>query len=278
MTAPPVLDKRRLLIWQSTTVVLLFCGYAAYYFCRSNLSVGMPLIIGELARGGMDPGQATIRLGSVISFGVLAYAVGKLLLAGLADFFGGRPNFLGGLAGAVAFTLLFTAGGSIPIFTMAWIANRFAQSAGWAGLVKIASRWFSYRSYGIVMGILSISYLVGDAVGRASMGALIAAGYGWREVFWFAAVAALLILAISFFVLKNRAVDAGLPDPEVNPLNLFRSEVSGDHPRSITGLIGTLLRNPAFLIVCALSGGTTLVRETFNSWTPTYFHQFVGLS
>jgi OPA family glycerol-3-phosphate transporter-like MFS transporter len=30
--------------------------------------------------------------------------------------------------------------------------------------------------------------------------------------------------------------------------------------------------------VCLLSLGTTLLRETFNLWTPTYFVQYVGLS
>ena len=30
---------------QAWTVALLFAGYAAYYFCRSDLSVAMPLLI-----------------------------------------------------------------------------------------------------------------------------------------------------------------------------------------------------------------------------------------
>jgi len=41
-------------------------------------------------------------------------------------------------------------------------------------------------------------------------------------------------------------------------------------------LLGPLFRSPAFWLVCLLSLGTTLVRETFNTWTPTYFHQVVG--
>jgi sugar phosphate permease len=38
------------------------------------------------------------------------------------------------------------------------------------------------------------------------------------------------------------------------------------------------LRSPAFWIVCSLSLGTTLLRETFNTWTPTYFTEVVGMS
>src|SRR5262249_12375468 len=37
-------------------------------------------------------------------------------------------------------------------------------------------------------------------------------------------------------------------------------------------------RSPTFVVACGLSFGVTLVRETFNLWTPTYFTEAVGLS
>jgi sugar phosphate permease len=66
-------------------VALLFAGYAAYYFCRSDLSVAMPLIIEDLQWHGMSSHDAVIRMGQIASFGVLAYAIGKLFLTGLGD-------------------------------------------------------------------------------------------------------------------------------------------------------------------------------------------------
>jgi OPA family glycerol-3-phosphate transporter-like MFS transporter len=39
-----------------------------------------------------------------------------------------------------------------------------------------------------------------------------------------------------------------------------------------------LLKSKFFWMVCGLSLGTTLLRETFNLWTPTYFVDYVGLS
>src|SRR5215471_1054061 len=83
-----------LLGWQVATIGLLFFGYGGYYFCRADLSVGLPLILDELRARGMDPSAARIRMGEVVSLGVLAYALGKLALAGLADLFGGKRNFL----------------------------------------------------------------------------------------------------------------------------------------------------------------------------------------
>ena len=71
----------------------------------------------------------------------------------MADLFGGRRNFLAGMGGSILFTILFMAGGGFPLFTLAWVGNRLFQSTGWVGLVKVASRWFSYSTYGTVMAV-----------------------------------------------------------------------------------------------------------------------------
>src|SRR5437879_5609600 len=143
----------RLFRWQVLTVALMLVGYSGYYLCRSNFSVALPLIADELATRGLAPDIARIRLGAIASLGVMAYAAGKFPAGAMADLLGGRRNFLGGMIGSVAFTLLFALAGGLPLFTLAWIGNRFVQSLGWAGMVKVSSRWFSYHSYGTVMGI-----------------------------------------------------------------------------------------------------------------------------
>src|SRR5260370_40206547 len=127
-------------------------GYSGYYLCRSNFSVTLPLIAADLQAQSFDADDAKIRLGGIASLGVLGYALGKFLSGGLADFLGGRRMYLGGMFGAVLFTLAFAGGGGLPIFTLAWVANRLVQSLGWVGMVKVTSRWFSYRAYGSVMG------------------------------------------------------------------------------------------------------------------------------
>lgn len=271
-------ESPKLVRYQIATVALLFLGYAGYYFCRSDLSVAIPLIIDELGKHGMDVKAATVSMGSLVSFGVLAYAAGKLTLGGVADFLGGKRNFLGGMIGAILFTVLFTITGALPVFTLAWIGNRYLQAAGWAGLVKVTSRWFSYSSYGAVMGVMSLSFLVGDAVARQLMGLMIQHGAAWRQLFWFAAAVLCVLLVANALFLRESRTALGLPEPEVNPVNLFCADRNRDKPRSVAALLGTLLRSPLFLLVCALSLGCTLVRETFNTWTPTYFHQFVGFN
>jgi len=265
-------------LWQGCTIALMAVGYAGYYLCRSDLSVAMPLLIREMASRGISPDAAKVQLGSIASFGVLAYAIVKFPSGWLADFLGGKRNFLCGMAGSVLFTVLFTLAGGMPLFTLAWMANRAVQSMGWAGMVKISSRWFSYSTYGTAMGIISLSYLFGDAAAREFMARLIDAGFGWRGVFLAAAATLACLLLLNLLLLRETPERLGFPEPPANPANLFHEESETGKPSSLASLLGTFARSPLFWLVCLLSLGVTILRETFNLWTPTYFTQAVGLT
>jgi sugar phosphate permease len=264
--------------WQVLTVSMLVLGYAGYYLCRSDYSVALPLIIAEMAARGTPVGVATIQMGSIASLGVLAYAFGKFVSGGLGDFLGGKRNFLLGMSGSVVFTILFALGGGLPMFTLAWIGNRLVQSMGWAGMVKLTSKWFSYSTYGTAMGIISLSYLFGDAASRQFMAVLIARGMGWRGVFFTAGGTLAVLAGLNLLLLKESPREVGHVEPPTNPSNIFREEGEKHRPRSLTLLLKPLLGSGVFWLVCLLSFGFTIVRETFNIWTPTYFTQAVGLS
>ena len=275
MKTPLAIAGRRLTRWHLLTVCLLFLGYGGYYFCRSDYSVALPLILAEQVHKGTPASIAQIRLGSIASLGVLAYAIGKFPSGGLADRFGGRRNFLGGMFGSILFTVLFMLGGGFPIFTLAWVGNRLVQSLGWAGMVKVTSRWFSYTTYGSVMAVLSLSYLFGDAISRAIMSLLLAHGFGWRGIFAAGAGLLSVIFLGNLIFLRESPVSYNLPAPEENPLNLF----SGSKVETgMAAIVRTLLSSYAFWLVCGLSLGTTLLRETFNLWIPTYFTQMAGMT
>lgn len=272
----PTGSPSRLRAQQALVLLLLFAGYSAYYFCRADLSVATPLIAGELQAHGLGHDDALNRIGLVSSAGIFAYALGKLLLTPFVDLWGGRHGFNFGLAGALVFTLVFTLGGGVPVFTIAWMGNRLTQSVGWAGLVKVCSRWFDFTTYGRVVGVLSLSYLVGDAVARQSMGVLIEQGASWRAVFYYAAAVAAVLLLLSLWLLRDSRTDAGHAPARANPLNLFAAQ---EQPKQgLALLMRTLLTDGAFIFVCLLSFGCTVVRETFNNWTPTYLNESAGYS
>jgi OPA family glycerol-3-phosphate transporter-like MFS transporter len=270
--------RRRLALWQALTLTLLIVGYAGYYLCRSNFSVTLPMIIAEMARNGTAPSALRIQFGTIASFGVLAYAIGKFPSGGLADFLGGRRNFLAGMGLAVLCTLLFASGRSMSVFGVAWVLNRLVQSLGWAGMVKVTSKWFSYRRYGTAMGLVSLSYLFGDAVARQFLAALIGWRLSWREVFVVSAAVLGAIFVLCVLFLRESPKQLGAAEPEANPANLFGKDGNRPAPENIKTLLRPLLRSRIFWTVCVLSLGTTLVRETFGLWTPTYFVQAAGLT
>ena len=82
---------------------------------------------------------------------------------------------------------------------------------------------------------------------------------------------------VNFVLIRESPGELGLPEPETNPDNLFGELGQDPHPEAAGPLWGTLARSPAFWLVCLISLGVTLLRETFNNWTPTYLVEGVGL-
>ncbi len=262
---------------QAITLAVMVVGYTGYYACRSNFSVALPLLVDELSSQGWSASAARTRLGEIASLGVLAYALGKFVSGTWTDVVGGRRAFFAGMALSCGFTVAFAASATVPLFTVAWIGNRLVQSSGWVGTVRLTSRWFGYAAYARAMAVVSMSFLFGDALVRWAMGSLLAAGLGWRSLFLAAAGTLATIAAASAWLLRDSPTERDLPEPPPHPENLFRHR-SDDAPVSVAELWRTLARSPAFGAVCAISFALTLLRETFNTWTPTFFVEHAGLS
>lgn len=263
--------------WQVVTVVVLVAGYTGYYLCRSNLSVATPLLIAELEALGWRAADAKVRIGTLVSFGTLAYAIGKFLSGPIGDHLGGRRNFLIGMTGTGLATAAFALSGTLPLFTLAWTINRLVQAFGWPGMVKVASRWFPSSAHGRIMAILSLSFLFGDALARAFMAQLLDFGLGWRAIFLINAILLLAGAGLASWLLKESPLAIGAEEWPATAPTVFGSGDEDPQPAGLRELLLPFLRSPAFLSVCALSLAMTLLRETFNTWTPTYLSQVAGL-
>ncbi len=280
----------RLVREQRKTLATLFSGYVGYYFCRSHLSVATPLILAAFASEGVTKET----LGTVVSIGVASYAVGKAVAGPFADRFGGRKLFLGGMfysalaTGAGATVVVAGAGNAFVIFGALWALNRFAQSIGWVALVRIVGRWFPVGRHATVMGVLSLSFLLGDAFVRLVLGSVIRLGEvrqdgplailnSWPAVFAVAAGMLALIAIVTAVFLRESPNDVGLPEPAANPINLYHDADKPAARPTLLQLLRPLLSSGLFWLVCGMSFGLTLIRETFNTWTPTYLTEAVEL-
>jgi OPA family glycerol-3-phosphate transporter-like MFS transporter len=134
------------------------------------------------------------------------------------------------------------------------------------------------------MAVLSLSYLFGDAAARETMALLLHAGMGWRGIFFTGAGLLALLFVANLILLRETPQERGLPAPVTNPLNVYAEEEAKNgleeskNSPGLAAILRPLLRSRFFWMVCLLSLGTTLLRETFNLWTPTYFSEYVGLT
>ena len=246
------------LAWRA--VLLLILGYMAYYFCRTNFSVGRPSQLAELMHQGVSSGAATVSLGRIATFGVVAGICGKFLAGRVVAKLGGVGAFvLGGLGAALA-TIAFGLSRSISLFGLCWIANRIFQSVGWPATVRIIGSWFPAGSYGKAMGIVSLAWLFGDALSRAAQGRILAGGGDWRVVYFASAGGLLAVLLACALFLRERPQSLAAARDTPAPLALRE-----------------LFTRPAFLGVCVGAFGFTLVNVTLSEWLPVYFAG-IGLS
>ncbi len=267
-------NRSRLFLWQWGTVTLLTVGYAGYYLCRSNLAAISPMLLRSSPGAGINLNS----IGLIGTVGTIAYAIGKIVNGVQSDFLGGRRLFLLGIIGSVVATVCFGFGSGLGIFVVTWTIGRFFGSMGWVGLVKIASRWFRYAEYGRAMAFLSLSFMLGNFVVKLFLGYLIEAGLNWRQVCFAAAGSLAAIGLICALGLRAGPSEIGEPEPETNPRNVFGEQGEETRPSGLVDLLLPLFKSPAFWIIVMLSFGLTLIRETFNAWTPMYLVKVGGFT
>jgi OPA family glycerol-3-phosphate transporter-like MFS transporter len=106
------------------------------------------------------------------------------------------------------------------------------------------------------------------------MGLLLHYGVSWRGLFLFGAGVAGFMFFANLLLLHESRVDQGYAEALPNPHNVFANASAA--PRNFAALVLPLLRSRAFLMVCLLGFAATMVRETFNTWTPVYLRDFLG--
>lgn len=128
------------------------------------------------------------------------------------------------------------------------------------------------------MGLMSLSFLLGDSLWRWVLGYFINDGYSWRAVIFICAFFVAIIGIIARILLKNNPTGIFEAKITPNPLNVFGEIGSFANPRNLRILIHHYLKSRVFWIVGLLSIGLTLTRETMNEWLNTYLAQQLAFS
>ena len=234
----------------------LMAGYIGIYLCRKNLSVAVPLLQDAL-------GASKKEVGHIASAGALAYAAGKLLLGPVVDKIGGRAGFLLSLAAVALFGAAGAFAPGLALLTTAYGLNRFVGSAAWGGMIKLVPTWFQRSRAATVIGVMSVSYVVGGLAATLLARTIVGAGGGWRAVMGLPSIALVAIAIPCIFLVRRGPLHAETGAPaKKRPLAEYIS----------------LFRRPQFLVVCALSFTITLMRESFAIWSVDFLTSIQGSS
>ena len=254
--------------------ILLFVSYIGYYFCRVNLLAAMPALEENFK-------FTNTQTGLILSGYFVVYTVGKLVNGLLGDRIGGKVLLLVGIGGSVICNVIFGFGQELEFFVVVWSINAYFQCMGWLAMVSLMSHWYTSKECGRAMGIISLSYLVGDFLARSSAGLLLGReGANWSDLFWVHAAifAAIGILALLF--VKPSPEKIGLPDIDsytsyVEPESQSSSAKTnsenklGSKPESTKWLI-IMLTNRWFWMTCLIYLGLSIMRYIFWSWSIVY--------
>ena len=238
-------------------VAMLGIGYIGVYLCRKNLSVAVPLLQ-------QDFGASKAEVGVIASVGTFAYAAGKLLNGLLVDRVGGRIGFLAALAIVALFGALSAFSPSIAVLSTVYAFNRFAGSAGWGAMVKIVPTWFGVTRSATVIGVMSLSYVLGGVAAVLLARQIVKLGGGWREVMGYPSLVVLLLLVICAIFVRT------------GPLHPPTERVADDSTGNRWTEFGQLLKKPQFIFACAVSFAVTLLRDSFNNWSVDFLTEAQG--
>lgn len=278
-TDPRVLDGIEPIIGKflrsrSRLFILLFFSYVGFYFCRVNLVAAIPLIEDSFH-------FSKTQTGIILSSFFAVYSIAKLVNGLLGDRIGGKVMMLIGIGGSVTCNVLFGYGRSLHYFVIIWSINAFFQSMGWLSLISLMSHWYTSRESGKAMGIISLSYLLGDFAARSSAGLIIGRqGSQWYELFWIHAAIFFGIGILVWLFVHPFPEKMGFPD--VDTYSRYKEIETGNVTEIEARLkleevvyppkswLTIMLTNKWFWLVCLIYLGLSITRYVFLNWSIVY--------
>ncbi len=243
----------------SFVLLTLVVAYGSFYLCRANVESAFPLLT-------IAFGFTKTQLGVLSSVPIACYAVGKVVMGAVGDVIGGRRLIALATVGSVLATLAFGASGTLGAFVFFASVNRFFQSGGWSGAVSVVGHRFGRSRHGLVMGILSTSYELGNVIALLLCGAITSAWPGWRPLF---VINPLLFGAIGVGVALALRAE---PEPTGGSAAVADPAEPGER-ESLVQVVAGLATKPRFWLAVVLSVLLTFLRIGFLTWTPTYLYE-----
>jgi D-galactonate transporter len=254
----------------------LFLLYVANYLDRTNIAVAQ-------LRMGADLGISDSAFGTASGIFFIGYLVLQIPGALLVERWSARLLLAITLIAWGALTVLT---GFVRTPTQLYGARFLlgaAEAGFFPGVIVYLSHWFVYQDRGKAvarfMSAIPIGFIIGAPIAGMILGVHWLGITGWRWLFLFEGIPAVVLGIITLFYLPDRPNDAKWLPPEESEwitARLAEERAAKTHAEQLT--VWQALRHPAVLILTAGLFFTYSGGYAFWFWEPTMLQRFTGWS
>jgi len=272
-TSDPSFIARQYRYWRFRILFTTIVGYALYYFVRSNISVPLKAMGGDL-------GYTREQLGIITTVGGVTYGISKFINGFLGDHANPRFFMAIGLIGSAVMNVFFGMSSSILFFATFWFFNNWFQGMGFPPCAKSMAHWFSPRERATTFGIWHTSHMIGAALVGVLTGYLVK-HLGWRWCFYVPAGLAVMGAVIVLIFLRDTPASMGLP-----PVEVFKGE---ETPKELADeikpeesywsvVVQYIFLNPFMWVISFANLSVYVLRYAQMTWGPMFLQEYKHLS
>ncbi|OGL41404.1 MAG: MFS transporter [Candidatus Schekmanbacteria bacterium RIFCSPHIGHO2_02_FULL_38_11] len=217
----------------------LWLLYFINYWDRISVLTLLPLI-----REDLHLTHAEIGFAASIFF--LAYAIAQVFAGHMADRFGAKIMMTIAISAFTVVTFVTGLIQNLKQFLLIRVALGLGEGQHWTPSLKICADWFPTKEKGRATGIYSTSFTMGPAVAPI-VATLIAASFGWRNVFFFLAIPGLIgIIFLYYFIINTPKQAYELGRLEKNEFDYISSGLLPALAGEKKNVYGAILKDSVF--------------------------------
>lgn len=219
--------KKKYRYWEWRTIIVLFIGYALFYFVRKNLGMAIPAMEAEL-------GISKTELGIFLTIHSIIYGLSRFINGILVDRFSKRKIMALGLLLTCVVNLLICFSpkldgllnlldsegkatlGLVYLIGTLWVLNGYFQGMGVPPCVSLMAHWIKPNELATKQSLWNVSHSIGAGIVVALCGYMLdLGGYSvWSLCFIVPALPALVAVPLLWYGLKDDPTEVGLPTLE----------------------------------------------------------------
>lgn len=234
-------------------IILCAVVYFVSYITRLNYSV---VLVEIMNAENLTKTAASL----VLTWNAVAYGIGQPISGYLGDKLNPANIIYAGLLTSTAVNMIMPlSGASVPVMTVLWVINGFAQAMMWPPLIKILTNLLSSKDYKRACVTVATGSSVATILLYLISPALILLS-GWKVVFFFSAACGLVTACVWKPALRKIQGNASNTPEEIRMFSETENASEGFNRRVLTVLF-------MIMLAIVLQG---YLRDGVATWMPSF--------